>query len=60
MDILKSSSHIPEGKLSEIKNRTVKTSQEEWNQDLLHCRQILYQLSYEGNPNFITEITKYK
>ena len=23
---------------------------QELNQDLLHCRQILYQLSYEGSP----------
>jgi len=22
----------------------------EWNQDLLHCRSILYQLSYQGSP----------
>ena len=25
---------------------------QEWNQGLLHCRWILYQLSYQGNPNF--------
>ena len=24
---------------------------QESNQDLLHCRQILYQLSYQGSPN---------
>ena len=23
---------------------------QEWNQDLLHCRQILYQLNYQGSP----------
>ena len=24
---------------------------QEWNRGLLHCRQILYQLSYQGSPN---------
>ena len=27
---------------------------QELNQDLLHCRQILYQLSYEGSPSFFS------
>ena len=26
---------------------------EGWNPDLLHCRQILYQLSYEGSPEIL-------
>ena len=28
-------------------------STQELNQDLLHCRQILYQLSYQGSPIFL-------
>ena len=32
-------------------------SSQELNLDLLHCRQILYQLSYKGSPVMQVEIT---
>ena len=32
---------------------------QESNQGLLHCRQILYQLSYQGNPYFLWSLTNY-
>ena len=31
-----------------------------WNLGLLHCRQILYHLSYQGSPNYPTEVAKNK
>ena len=32
---------------------------QELNQGLLHCRQILYQLSYQGSPPYLVFRTKY-
>ena len=33
---------------------------QEWNQGLLHCRWILYQLSYQGSPELVAKLDTLK